>query len=279
MPEVIGVKYNATGKIYFFDPNGEQFNPGDYVIIEDNQTLDIAKVVVANKNVSDDEIVSDLKKIKRKANEFDLAEKAKNDEERSSIMKIAFEKCQKCKLEIKIVDATRSFDGKKITIYFAAEGRVDFRDLVKELATYYHVRIELRQIYEKEEVKMLGGLGHCGQVICCARFLKEPTKTSMKMAKMQSVNLNANKTSGYCGKMMCCLEYENKFYEEQMQKLPAKKSIVKTPAGKGVVLNVNPLTEMVDVKIEQDDNIDILKFHASELIYNKTATVEEMLED
>ncbi|MBR6694285.1 MAG: stage 0 sporulation family protein [Clostridia bacterium] len=253
MTEVIGVKFKSEGRVYFFDPDGNQLSVGDYVIVETARGTECGTVAESNKLVSDSKIIKPLKKMVRKANDSDVARLKENKEKE----KQAFAACEKMivshGLDMKLVDVEYSFDGSKILFYFTADGRVDFRDLVKDLASSFHTRIELRQIGVRDEAKMLGGLGICGQPFCCARFLDDFQPVSIKMAKEQGLSLNPTKISGSCGRLMCCLKYEQDAYEYLWSFTPRVGWSVKTPSGDGVVMDSNPITGALLVRLNDSE--------------------------
>ena len=212
MAEIIGVRFKQVGKVYYFDPAGIQVQKGDSVIVETARGVECGEVAMEKRQVSDESIVKPLKQVIRKATREDLAQVRRNQEKRVSAAKICNEKIAAHKLEMKLVDVEYTFDNNKILFYFTADGRVDFRELVKDLASVFHTRIELRQIGVRDEAKMLGGLGICGRPFCCSTFLGEFQPVSIKMAKEQSLSLNPVKISGTCGRLMCCLKYEQEAY-------------------------------------------------------------------
>ena len=254
MAEVIGVRFKEVGKVYYFDPNGIQMKKGDMAIVETARGVECGEVAMENREIEDKDIVHPLKKMIRKATQGDL----KKVEENRKKERHAFEICEKKildhKLEMKLVDVEYTFDNNKILFYFTADGRVDFRDLVKDLAGVFHTRIELRQIGVRDESKMLGGLGLCGQPFCCSRFLKNFQPVSIKMAKEQGLSLNPSKISGSCGRLMCCLAYEQKSYEYLNSITPQAGSIVRTPDGEGTVIEVNVVAGTLKVR----SNVEIL---------------------
>ncbi len=252
MIEVIGVRFKDVGKIYYFDPNGEQIPTGDYVVVETARGVECGQVAISNKEVSDEEIVKPLKKVIRVASTDDLRIMAENIEKGREALKICEEKVAKHKLDMKLVDVEYSFDGSKILFYFTAEGRVDFRELVKDLASVFRTRIELRQIGVRDEAKMLGGLGVCGNPFCCSSFLGDFHPVSIKMAKDQGLSLNSSKISGTCGRLMCCLQYEQNVYEELLKITPRVGSQVRVGKDTGVVTEVSILTGKLKVKLDRD---------------------------
>ncbi|MDO5123516.1 MAG: stage 0 sporulation family protein [Eubacteriales bacterium] len=250
MAEVVGVRFKEVGKIYYFDPNGEKMESGDMVIVETARGVECGQIALANKEVNDEEIVHPLKPIIRKATEADL----KKVENNKALEKRAFEICSKKiaehGLEMKLVNVEYTFDAGKILFYFTADGRVDFRALVKDLASVFKTRIELRQIGVRDEAKMLGGLGVCGKQFCCSSFLGDFQPVSIKMAKEQGLSLSPVKISGTCGRLMCCLKYEQEAYTDLLRNTPKYGALVKTPQGKGTVVEVNLLTGVLKVKMD-----------------------------
>ena len=250
MAEVIGVRFKQVGKVYYFDPAGIQIKKEDHVIVETARGVECGEVAMENRHVSDDNIVKPLKKVIRKATEEDLAQMRKNREKQISAAKICNEKIAAHKLDMKLVDVEYTFDNNKILFYFTADGRVDFRELVKDLASVFRTRIELRQIGVRDEAKMLGGLGICGRPFCCSTFLGEFQPVSIKMAKEQSLSLNPVKISGTCGRLMCCLKYEQEAYEDLLRTTPKVGALVETVEGKGKVVEVNLLSGLLKVRLD-----------------------------
>ena len=250
MAEVIGVRFKQVGKVYYFDPAGIQVKKEDHVIVETARGVECGEVAMENRQVSDDNIVKPLKKVIRKATEEDLAQMRKNQEKQISAAKICNEKIAAHKLDMKLVDVEYTFDNNKILFYFTADGRVDFRELVKDLASVFRTRIELRQIGVRDEAKMLGGLGICGLPFCCSTFLGEYQPVSIKMAKEQSLSLNPVKISGTCGRLMCCLKYEQEAYEDLLRTTPKVGALVETAEGKGKVVEVNLLSGLLKVRLD-----------------------------
>ena len=257
MVEVIGVKFRSDGRIYSFSPKGEKFAVGSYVIVTTARGTECGEVASENHNVPDSQIVGQLKEVVRAATEDDLKKMRENREKE----KVAFDFCEKKilerKLEMKLVDVEISFDGGKILFFFTADGSVDFRELVKDLAGHFHTRIELRQIGVRDEAKMMGGLGICGQPFCCQRFLSDFQPVSIKMAKEQGLSLNPTKISGTCGRLMCCLKYEQNAYEYLDKITPRNGSYVDTPEGKGTVVDVSLLTGKLKVQLENSEGMPI----------------------
>ncbi|MBQ3149760.1 MAG: stage 0 sporulation family protein [Clostridia bacterium] len=250
MAEVIGIRFKEVGKVYYFDPCGISFLQGEHAIVETARGVECGEIATENKDVSDEEIVHPLKPVIRKATEADLRTVENNKVKEAEAFKICEQKIEKHKLEMKLVDVEYTFDGGKILFYFTADGRVDFRELVKDLASVFHTRIELRQIGVRDESKMLGGLGICGREFCCSSFLGEFQPVSIKMAKEQSLSLNPVKISGTCGRLMCCLKYEQEAYEHLLRVTPKPGAIVSTQEGNGVVVENNLLTGTLKVKLD-----------------------------
>ena len=250
MAEVIGVRFKEVGKVYYFDPNNNKLKVGDTVIVETARGIECGKVAMENKEVKDDDIVHPLKKLVRKATKEDLKRLEDNHRKEKEALKICEKKVAEHKLEMKLVDVEYTFDNSKILFYFTADGRVDFRALVKDLASVFRTRIELRQIGVRDESKMLGGLGVCGRPFCCNSFLGEFHPVSIKMAKEQGLSLSPTKISGTCGRLMCCLKYEQEAYTDLLKHTPKVGAIVKTPAGRGLVVETNLLSQTLKVKMD-----------------------------
>jgi len=252
MIEVIGVKFKPEGRVYYFDPTDKIFSSGDMVIVETARGIECGIVQNGNHKVEESAIVKPLKKVLREANDEDKKRASENRKKEEEAFKICEEKILKHKLEMKLVEVEYSFDNSKILFYFTADGRVDFRELVKDLAAVFRTRIELRQIGVRDEAKLLGGLGICGQPFCCSRFLDDFQPVSIKMAKEQGLSLNPAKISGTCGRLMCCLKYEQEAYEYLNKMTPRQGALVRTPDGEGIVTDANPLTGKLMVKIGED---------------------------
>ena len=250
MPEVVGIKFKDVGKVYCFDPNGETLTPGQYVIVNTARGVECGRVATGNEIVDEDKIVAPLKPIVRIATEEDLKKVEENKEKEKSAFKICEEKIAKHGLEMKLTDVEYTFDNSKILFYFTADGRVDFRELVKDLASVFRTRIELRQIGVRDEAKMIGGIGVCGRPFCCKSFMGEFAPVSIKMAKEQGLSLNPAKISGACGLLMCCLKYEHETYEHLSKITPKPGAIVDTKSGRGVVTESNLLAGTVKVKLD-----------------------------
>lgn len=255
MTKVVSVKFNEGGKSYYFDPENKQFNIGEKVIVETANGNSIGQVCKANHEVKDEDVVLPLKRIIRYADEKDLERVAANKKKEEEAFKICEEKIEERKLDMKLVNVEYSFDASKITFFFTADGRVDFRELVRDLATCFHTRIELRQIGVRDEARMLGGIGICGQPYCCKQFLDDFQPVSIKMAKEQGLSLNPTKISGSCGRLMCCLKYEQNSYDYFVKITPSVGSTVKTPEGIGIVTDVNLVTGNLIVKPKDDEGI------------------------
>lgn len=252
MAEIIGVRFKSVGKVYYFDPDSLQVEKGTKVIVETTRGVECGEVAMANRQVEDESIVKPLKKVIRIATPEDLKKVEENAAREKQAIAICNEKITKHKLSMKLVDVEFTFDNNKILFYFTADGRVDFRELVKDLASVFRTRIELRQIGVRDEAKMLGGLGICGRPFCCATFLGEFQPVSIKMAKEQGLSLNPTKISGTCGRLMCCLKYEQEAYEDLLRTTPRQGSLVRTKDGRGTVIEVNLLTGMLKVAPEKD---------------------------
>ncbi|MEF2833074.1 MAG: stage 0 sporulation family protein [Clostridia bacterium] len=249
MTEIVGVGFVKASKTYYFDPEGKEYKMGELVIVETARGLEMGHISIENRKVEDSEIVAPLKKIERRATKADLAKYRENLNKRESAMKVCEEKIRKHKLEMKLVDAEYTIDGSKVIFYFSAEGRIDFRELVKDLAAHFRMRIELRQIGVRDEARMLGGIGICGRPFCCSRWLHDFQPVSIKMAKQQNLSLNPSKISGSCGRLMCCLNFENKTYQELRKGMPNEGEQVATPDGPGKVTAVNLFEGSVNVRL------------------------------
>jgi len=247
--EVVGLKFRLTGKTYYFDPCGIQVESGKFAIVETARGVEIGECVAANHNVKEREVVRPLRPVIRVATESDLRHDAENREKETKACEICRQKIAALGLEMSLINAEYTFDNNKLLFYFTAEGRVDFRDLVKELASVFRTRIELRQIGIRDEAKLMGGLGVCGRPFCCHSFLSDFVQVSIKMAKEQNFSLNSAKISGACGRLMCCLRYEHEAYDEEIKKTPAVGSLVETSNGNGVITEINPLAGLVRVKL------------------------------
>ncbi|MDR5588550.1 MULTISPECIES: stage 0 sporulation family protein [Clostridium] len=268
MIKVIGVRFKKAGKIYYFDPVNFAVKKENYVIVETARGIEFGQCVIGIKEISEDEIVSPLKEVIRIADEKDIQKHKDNKSRENEALEICLKKIQEHGLKMKLIDVEYTFDNHKVIFYFTADGRVDFRELVKDLATIFKTRIELRQIGVRDEAKMIGGLGPCGRPMCCSTFLGDFASVSIKMAKEQNLSLNPTKISGICGRLMCCLNYEQSTYEDIRRRLPKVGSIVETIDGKGEVIGNLTVKESVKVKLKRGDEevIDIYKIEDVRLI-------------
>lgn len=274
MAEIIGVRFKDVGKIYYFDPQKKPYSQGDYVIVETARGVECGYVALANKMIDDSSVVSPLKPIIRKATKNDLKVVEQNAEKAKDAFFKAEEKIAKHKLDMKLVEVEYTFDQSKIIFYFTSDGRVDFRELVKDLASVFRTRIELRQIGVRDESKMLGGLGVCGRPFCCSSFLGDFQPVSIKMAKEQSLSLNPTKISGTCGRLMCCLKYEQDSYEDLLKHTPKIGAYVKTNEGNGTVVDLNLLTGILRVRLDGKQDATPKVVHKSEVKLIKDAEIK-----
>jgi len=258
--EVIGVKFKDTGKVYYFDPKGVTAKSGDPVIVETARGIEFGITGFSNKHVPSSEIVPPLRPVIRLATPEDIQKHEENSVKEREAFTICAAKISEHALGMKLIDAEYTFDGGKLIFYFSADGRVDFRELVKDLASVFRTRIELRQIGIRDEAKLLGGLGVCGRPFCCTTFLSDFVQVSIKMAKEQNMSLNSSKISGTCGRLMCCLKYEHEVYEEEIKLTPPVDSKVKTPEGTGIVRETSPLTGKIKVVMDSDGET-VKEFH------------------
>lgn len=271
MVTVVGVRFKKAGKIYYFDPDNIKIELEDSVIVETARGIEFGQVVVAPKEVNEEEIVAPLKNVIRVAIEEDIQKHEENKKKEEEAFDVCLKKIEEHGLEMKLIDVEYTFDNNKVIFYFTADGRVDFRELVKDLASIFRTRIELRQIGVRDEAKMIGGLGPCGKAMCCSTFLGEFEPVSIKMAKEQNLSLNPTKISGICGRLMCCLKYEHETYEKIIDKIPEVGSTVITPKGKGIVVDTNVLLEKVKVKVKvNEDTEEILPFTLEEISQPKS---------
>lgn len=255
MYKVIGVRFKKAGKIYYFDPGEFAIEKDDCVIVETARGVEYGKVVVPVKEVGENDVVLPLKQVIRIASEKDWQKVETNRLEAARAFEVGLEKISEHKLDMNLVDVEYTFDRNKVIFYFTAEGRVDFRNLVKDLASVFRTRIELRQIGVRDEAKMLGGIGPCGRMLCCSTFLGDFEPVSIKMAKDQNLSLNPSKISGLCGRLMCCLKYENDEYEEAKKEMPDVGSRIKTPDGDGRVIGMNLLERVLKVKLTEQEQV------------------------
>lgn len=264
MAIIVGIKFRSTNKVYYFDPKDIDFQEGDGAIVETARGLEYATVTIANKEVDDKEIVQPLKPVVRKATPDDIKRVEKNLQDKEHALKVIREKVAEMGINMKLVDAEYTFDRTKLIFYFTAEGRVDFRELVRVLASIFKVRIELRQIYERDDTKMRGALAPCGRPCCCTTHLPDFEKVSIKMAKIQGLSLNPQKISGVCGRLMCCLKYENAYYSEVFKLMPKVGSKVRTADGEGTVESNDLIKQTARVKVMLKDGSFDVKTYALE---------------
>ena len=278
MVEVIGVRFRNAGKIYYLDPNGNQFKSGEHAIVETARGIECGEVVYGNKMVPDEDVVNPLKIVLRSANEEDLKIVEENEVKSKEAFNVCVEKIKKHNLDMKLIEVEYTFDNNKVLFYFTADGRVDFRELVKDLASVFKTRIELRQIGVRDEAKMLGGIGVCGRSMCCCSHLSEFHPVSIKMAKEQGLSLNPSKISGTCGRLMCCLKYEQEAYEDVIARAPKIEALVETPDGKGTVIHVSLIKEKVKVKLERENETDLREYPISKIKIIKDGKSEAEIE-
>lgn len=266
MVKVIGVRFRTAGKIYFFSPLDYEIHKGDHVIVETARGVEYGTVVIAPKEIEEDKVIQPLKPVMRVAGPEDDAIEAKNKEKEKEAFTICLEKIKKHGLQMKLIDSEYTFDNNKLLFYFTADGRIDFRELVKDLASVFKTRIELRQIGVRDETKIMGGIGICGRPLCCHTYLADFAPVSIKMAKEQNLSLNPTKISGVCGRLMCCLKNEEETYEELNSRLPNVGDYVTTPEGlKGEVSSVSILRQLVKVIVTINDEKEIREYKADEL--------------
>ncbi|MDP2913670.1 MAG: stage 0 sporulation family protein [Candidatus Omnitrophota bacterium] len=258
MYEVIQVRLREAGKITYYSPVGMKFRVGDYVIVEADRGIDYGQVLSEMEAMLDSDLEEPLKKVIRKSNPWDMMQIDKNKKKIKEVMQTCSKKIEARRLPMKLIDSEFSFDRSKIIFYFTADGRVDFRDLVKDLANVFKTRIELKQIGVRDEAKILGGLGPCGRALCCATYLKDFEPVTIKMAKEQNLSLNPTKISGLCGRLMCCLGYEHKTYKELMKGLPREGETLKTEKGTGKIVSVNAIKRSVTVELEDGSLVEVV---------------------
>ncbi len=274
MIEVAGIRFKKVGKIYYFSPDGLKLKSGDHVIVETSRGIEYGTVVIPSKNVTDDEIVPPLKKILRIATPQDDKQIEINKEKEKEAMKLCQEKIHKHNLDMKLIDVEYTFDHNKVLFYFSADGRIDSRELVRDLAGVFKTRIELRQIGVRDEAKMMGGLGICGRQLCCSLFLSDFDPVSIKMAKEQNLSLNPTKISGTCGRLMCCLKNEQAAYEDIIKTIPGVGSVVETADGKGSVTAVSALKGILTVAVENGDEKRLKDYKVEDIKIIKKAIVK-----
>lgn len=266
MAKVVGVRFRNVGKIYYFDPKDYEIKSGDHVVVETARGIEYGKVVMAPKEVPEDKVVHPLKEVLRVATKEDQEREQRNRAQEKEAFAVCQKKIREHQLDMKLIDAEYTFDNNKVLFYFTADGRIDFRQLVKDLASIFKTRIELRQIGVRDETKILGGIGNCGRCLCCHTYLSEFAPVSIKMAKEQNLSLNQTKISGVCGRLMCCLKNEQETYEELNKKLPGVGSVVTMPDGvQGTVQSVNVLRQRVRVIYEENDGKAVEEFPVEEL--------------
>lgn len=273
MIEVVGVRFKKVGRVYYFGPEGLEIHKGDNVIVETARGIEYGEVVMPNREVTEDSIVQPLKKVLRIATPQDDQHLKDNKEKEISAFDVCLEKISLHKLDMKLIDVEYTFDNNKVLFYFTADGRVDFRDLVKDLAAVFRTRIELRQIGVRDEAKMMGGLGICGNPLCCSTFLGDFQPVSIKMAKEQGLSLNPTKISGSCGRLMCCLKYEQDTYEELLKAIPPVGSVVQTSAGTGIVTEANLLKGELKVRLDATPDVPPKAYKKDEVKIIKEARV------
>lgn len=274
MAEVIGVRFKEVGKVYYFDPDGQTLKKGDRVIVETVRGIECGEVAMDNREINDEEIVKPLKKLIRIATDEDIARVAENKEKEKDAFAVCQKKITAHGLDMKLVDVEYTFDGGKVLFYFTADRRVDFRDLVKDLASVFKTRIELRQIGVRDEAKMLGGLGICGRPFCCNGFLGEFQPVSIKMAKEQGLSLNPTKISGACGRLMCCLKYEQPAYEHLLKITPKPGAIIETNEGAGTVVDFSLLTGILKVQLHNNPDAPPKSFHRKDVKIVKDSRIK-----
>jgi cell fate regulator YaaT (PSP1 superfamily) len=267
MANVVGIRFRRAGKIYHFSPGSLEMKKGDKVVVETSRGVEFGEIVVPPHDETDDKIIQPLKEVIRMATDEDIAHEAENKKKEIQALDICLQKIHKHELDMKLIDCEYTFDNTKILFYFTADGRIDFRDLVKDLASVFHTRIELRQVGVRDETKILGGLGSCGRELCCHAYLSDFVPVSIKMAKEQNLSLNPVKISGVCGRLMCCLKNEEEVYEELNRKLPSQGDFVTTPDElKGTVSSVNILKQLVKVIVDlPNDEKEVREYHVSEI--------------
>jgi cell fate regulator YaaT (PSP1 superfamily) len=269
--EVVGVRFKKAGKIYYFDPNGISIPKDTFVIVETVRGIEYGKVVVPNKQVGENDVVLPLKKVMRMADEHDRMIVEENRQSAKEAYEVCSSKVTQHDLDMKLVDVEYTFDRNKVIFYFTADGRIDFRELVKDLAAVFRTRIELRQIGVRDEAKMLGGIGPCGRMLCCSTFLGDFEPVSIKMAKDQNLSLNPAKISGLCGRLMCCLKYENDEYESAKEQLPDLEDIIETSQGPGKVVGLNILERVIQVELIKKERV--VEYTLDELIHEGVVSI------
>ncbi len=265
MAQIVGVRFKNAGKVYYFDPQDMTFEKGDFVVVETSRGQECGEVTIANREMDEAALHKPLKTVVRKADDADIRRAEENEAKKQQAMKTCQERIDAHELDMKLVDVEYAFDNSKILFYFTAEGRVDFRELVKDLASVFRMRIELRQIGVRDEAKMLGGIGICGRPFCCVQFLNDFEPVSIKMAKEQGLSLNPTKISGSCGRLMCCLKYEQDAYEHLLKTTPRQGALVTTKEGRGIVQEVNLLTGMLKVRLDKAPDSPPVSMHRDDV--------------
>lgn len=257
MTEIVGVRFKRTGRVYYFDPAGIELDLNDWVMVETEHGVEVGRVVISQKQVLSSEITEPLKPVLRKAEEEDIRQREESEGKETEALDVCQVMANQFNLPMKLLAAEYNSDGTRLTVYFSAEGRVDFRDLLKELTNTFKARIELRQVGSRDKAKLLGGVGRCGRPLCCATYLSEFNPVTIKMAKEQALPLNPMKISGVCGRLLCCLSYEYEQYRIMKEKLPASGQRVSTPMGLATVVGGNPLRETVIVQLESQATVEL----------------------
>ncbi|OCA88480.1 stage 0 sporulation family protein [Pradoshia sp. D12] len=272
MYDVVGVRFKKAGKIYYFDPGDLEIAKDEYIIVETVRGVEFGKAVIPRKQVGENDVVLPLKKVIRIADEKDRLIVDENKQIAEQAFQVCSEKVVEHRLEMKLVDVEYTFDRNKVIFYFTADGRVDFRELVKDLAAIFRTRIELRQIGVRDEAKMLGGIGPCGRMLCCSTFLGDFEPVSIKMAKDQNLSLNPTKISGLCGRLMCCLKYENDEYESAKEQLPDLGEYVVTPVGRGKVIGLNILEKIMQIELQGKERV--VEYTLDEMMEEGTFSIQ-----
>ena len=275
MVKVVGVRFKKAGKVYYFDPDQFNIEAGANVIVETARGVEFGEAVMPVRDVTDDEIVAPLKKVMRIATDEDVKHASENKRKENEAFATCLQKIKDHNLDMKLIEVEYTFDNNKILFYFTADGRVDFRELVKDLAAVFKTRIELRQIGVRDESKMMGGIGVCGRVLCCSSYLGEFQPVSIKMAKEQGLSLNPTKISGTCGRLMCCLKYEQDAYEQIIKRAPKSGAIVDTPDGQGIVVETFLIKEVVKVKLDKGNETDLQTYKVDEVKVIKDVSSKE----
>lgn len=278
MKNIIGVKFKKTGKIYFFDPKNFEIEKGKYVIVETAMGQEYGEVVIPNRLIPEEKLVTPLKPIIRVATKEDAKHNEENKKKEKEAFNVCIEKIKKHNLGMTLTDVEYKFDNSKILFFYTADGRVDFRELAKDLASVFKTRIELRQLGVRDEVRRMGGNGMCGRELCCCSFLSNFETVSIKMAKEQNIGLNPSKISGNCGRLMCCLKYEQNVYDEKVKKLPKIGAIVKTPDGEGQVCGVETLKERLKVKLQEGEDVFYRRYDMKDIKVIKDVEEDDSIE-